>query len=244
MVKKVEKIELVCPVCEKVFYKNPSDIKNVKGKPCCSLECSRISRQKYKELGISISKDRLHHIWYGIIDRCYNKNNQAFKYYGERNIIVDENWKNNFISFREWALNNGYKENLSIERIDVNGNYCPENCTWITMENQLKNKQNTLKVIYNGAKTRLKDIANIENISYKDLWANYKKYQDINKAIEICKMHNDNLFITNKSGHRGVYFYKNKWTAFYNHKYIGRFKTFDEAVQARLNAEQDKKKAS
>lgn len=240
----IEKIMLKCPICGKVFYKKESNIKKVKGKPCCSLECSRISRQKYQDLKISVSKDRLHHIWYGMIDRCYNSKNEHFCYYGQRGICVFNKWKDDFRIFRQWALNNGYEDNLSIERIDVNGNYCPENCTWITMENQLKNKQNTLKVIYNGSKTRLKDIANIENISYKDLWANYKKYQDINKAIRICKMHNNNLSITNKSGHRGVYFYKNKWTAFYNHKYIGRFDTFNEAVQARLNAEQDKKKAS
>ena len=177
-----------------------------------------------------------------MIKRCNDENCKNYKYYGGRGIKVCDEWKNNFLNFRKWALNNGYKENLSIERIDVNGNYCPENCTWITMENQLKNKQNTLKVIYNGAKTRLKDIANIENISYKDLWANYKKLNNIDEVIKICKIHNQGLMITNKSGFRGVRFNKNAWQVSYKHKYIGRYKTFEEAVNKRLELEHNEAK--
>lgn len=198
---------------------------------------------KYDFLETNTKNSKIYNVWCGMFRRCYNKNNKSFSQYGGREIIICNEWKD-FKIFYEWAINNGYKEGLSIERIDVNGNYCPSNCTWISIKEQAKNRQNTIKVFYKNEFVTLIDISEKENINYKDLWANYKKYIEINKAIEICKLHNNNLIITNKSGHRGVYFYKNRWVAYFNQKYIGRFKTFDDAVKARLKAEQDKKKAS
>jgi hypothetical protein len=72
--------------------------------------------------------------------RCTNPKNSHFKDYGGRGIKVCEEW-NNSTNFIEWALNNGYREELTLDRIDVNGNYCPENCTWIPMKEQYKNRR-------------------------------------------------------------------------------------------------------
>lgn len=242
-VREVEKLKLTCPVCKKVFYKKQCDIKNVKGEPCCSSECNRISKQKYQQLGISCSTDRIHHIWLAMYYRCYNENNHAYKNYGARGITVCDEWQS-FENFYNWAKSNGYQDNLTIERIDVNGNYEPSNCTWISMEEQAKNKQNTLKVQYKNKETRLKDVAKKENIDYKELWSAYRRNNnDLDKAIEICNLHKNNLIATNKSGHRGVYFYKGKWTAYFRPKYLGRYNTFEEAVNARIQEEENRKKA-
>lgn len=100
------------------------------------------------------SRTRLYKIWKSMVARCGNPNDNAYKNYGGRGIKVYIEWKNDFLVFKEWALNNGYTEELSIERIDVNGNYCPENCTWATFKEQSNNKRDTRIIEINGeAKT-------------------------------------------------------------------------------------------
>ena len=84
---------------------------------------------------------KLYNTWLRMKGRCCNPKNDRYQYYGARGISVCEEWKNDFAVFREWALSNGYKEGLSIDRINVNGNYCPENCRWITMAEQQRNKR-------------------------------------------------------------------------------------------------------
>lgn len=90
---------------------------------------------------------RLFHIWSNMKARCSNKNLGSWKNYGGRGISVCSDWMR-FEAFRDWALLNGYDENLTIDRIDVNGNYEPKNCRWTTMKEQARNKRNN--VVYKG----------------------------------------------------------------------------------------------
>lgn len=101
--------------------------------------------------------------------RCYRKTHAKYKSYGARGIEVCEEWKNlddGFDNFVEWALSNGYTDEMTIERIDVNGNYCPENCKWITMQEQAYNKQNTIWVNFNGEKIQLSKICKRLGVNY------------------------------------------------------------------------------
>ena len=91
-------------------------------------------------------RERLYRIWSCIIQRCYNQNNNAYKYYGGRGIKMYDVWRNDYSEFRNWAMNNGYnpdaeKWECTIDRIDNNGNYTPDNCRFVDMKMQASNKR-------------------------------------------------------------------------------------------------------
>ena len=101
------------------------------------------------------SNTRLYHIWTCMKDRCYNPKNKKYKDYGGRGIIICDEWINDFEAFANWAYDNGYIENVSrgectIDRIDVNGNYCQQNCRWVNQKVQTNNKRNNHYITYNG----------------------------------------------------------------------------------------------
>lgn len=87
------------------------------------------------------SKTRLYGIWNHMKTRCYRKSYHAFRHYGGRGIRICDEWRNNFDAFQDWAMSNGYEEHLSIDRINTDGNYSPDNCRWVTMADQNKNKR-------------------------------------------------------------------------------------------------------
>ncbi|MCU7525666.1 MAG: hypothetical protein HF308_14405 [Ignavibacteria bacterium] len=89
---------------------------------------------KHKEAGT-----RLYKIWVGIKDRCGNRKTPIYVHYGDRGIKICDEWEYNYESFRDWALNNGYDDSLSIDRIDVDGDYEPNNCRWVTQKQQMGN---------------------------------------------------------------------------------------------------------
>lgn len=97
------------------------------------------------------SKTRLRQTWYDMKRRCYDTSRKRYEYYGGKGITVCEEWKNSFIAFRKWALSNGYQDGLQIDRIDSNGNYCPENCRWVTPhQNKMNKTSNTGISRYKG----------------------------------------------------------------------------------------------
>ena len=92
---------------------------------------------------------RLYHVWNGMMGRCGNPNNKDFSIYGGRGITVCDEWKTPDIFF-DWALKNGYGENLTLDRIDTNGGYSPSNCRWVTNLEQQRNKRNNKMLSFNG----------------------------------------------------------------------------------------------
>ena len=108
-------------------------------------------------------------------DRCYNKDNEHYKDYGGRNIKICEEWKNNFANFVKWAKDNGYEKNLTIDRIDVNGDYCPDNCRWATRIEQANNKRNNIFITYRGETNTIAQWSRKTGISEDALERRYHK---------------------------------------------------------------------
>lgn len=114
----------------------------------CGCFLSERNRERITDYNRTIGKEshgetktRLYHIWVGIKTRCFYPNHDAYKNYGGRGVTMCEEWKNSFVSFKSWAIENGYSDNLTIDRINVDGNYCPENCRWVSMSFQEFNKR-------------------------------------------------------------------------------------------------------
>lgn len=89
----------------------------------------------------STDSKRVWFIWKLMLARCEDQKHASYKHYGARGIAVCEDWRADYIAFLDWAMENGYKDNLTLDRIDVNGNYEPSNCRWVTWEEQAKNKR-------------------------------------------------------------------------------------------------------
>lgn len=95
-------------------------------------------------------KTQLYNSWRGMKERCNNINNSHYENYGGRGICVCEEWYNSFEAFRDWALLNGYRPGLTIDRIDIDGNYEPSNCKWSTLKEQANNKTTSHFLYFNG----------------------------------------------------------------------------------------------
>lgn len=93
---------------------------------------------------------RLYRIWLQMKNRCYNENTERYSDYGGRGISVCDEWKNNFQTFYDWSMSNGYDEHLTIDRIDNDGNYSPENCRWSTVQEQVRNTRSNVLLTLNG----------------------------------------------------------------------------------------------
>ncbi len=109
--------------------------------------------------------ERIYSIYKSMITRCEKEYSTIYKYYGEREIKVCDEWKNSFELFYEWSINNGYKENLTIDRINPNGNYEPNNCRWVTMKEQNYNRRTSHKFNIDGVICGMRELSNKIGIS-------------------------------------------------------------------------------
>lgn len=121
------------------------------------------------------SGTRLYNIWQGIKGRCNNPHEACYYRYGGRGIKICEEWNNSFVPFYEWAMSHGYSENLSVDRIDVDGNYCPENCKWSTNKEQSNNRRTNIKIKIGNSVKSLKEWCEIFNLDYGTINARYDR---------------------------------------------------------------------
>lgn len=134
-----------------------------------------------------LSNTRLHRIWHSMYCRCYYKSTNQYKNYGGRGIKVCEEWEHmqGFINFYNWAINNGYKETLTLDRIDNNKGYCPSNCRWITPKEQSNNRRNNVYYTFNGETKTSKQWCELYNISQTTLLDRLKRGWTLEQALTI-----------------------------------------------------------
>lgn len=170
----------------------------------CQCECSNITIVKRERLingetkscgcyGKEIRREllatkrilshRLYDIWQGIKTRCYDVNCEKYPHYGGRGIIMCDNWKTNFDNFYNWAIVNGYRDDLTIERINVNGNYEPFNCTWANAKTQANNRTNNHLIYFNNQTHTLSEWAEIIKINRSTLWYRLKRGWTVERAF-------------------------------------------------------------
>lgn len=157
--------------CDCGVVKNllPSEVKCGKIKSCGCLHNDVAKERATKFKNLIANNKRLYNIYNKMKRRCLNQNEPRFKDYGGRGIKVALEWMESFDAFATWAKENGYDDALTLERIDVNGDYCPENCKWIPLAGQAKNKRDTIYVEYKGKMVKMQDLANEAKVSYDTL---------------------------------------------------------------------------
>lgn len=158
---------------------NGNNLKNGAVKSCgCLLKdpenAKHFGEPRKKEK--TLEEVRLYRIFRGMITRCENKNNPAYKNYGARGIKICNEWRNSFLSFYQWAINNGYKLGLTIERINVNKDYEPLNCKWISRRQQNFNKRNSYNFIINGKRQCLSAWCKEYNMPYLTVYNRITKF--------------------------------------------------------------------
>lgn len=130
-----------------------------------------------------LSRHQLYGVWSTMKARCANTKNKKYPRYGGRGITVCEEWQT-FEPFYEWAMANGYRNNLTIDRIDNDGDYCPENCRWVTLQKQANNTSKTIKIEFNGETKTLSEWAEIIGVDRVCLWKRiYLRNWPIAKAL-------------------------------------------------------------
>ena len=166
-----------------------------------SCGCLKKEYAKHGNIVHGFNKTRIQEIYRAMKSRCYNKNHIHYKNYGGRGITICDEWlgKDGLKNFGEWALENGYNNNLSIDRIDNNGNYCPKNCKWSTHLEQQNNTRYNYKIEYNGQTLSLSQAARKYAINIHTLYNRLKKWGDVKKAIE-TPIHTEKQRYKNKEG--------------------------------------------
>lgn len=133
-----------------------------------TLSCGCLRKEKVTRLNTKHGKTntRLYKIWDSMKQRCYNHNAKNYKNYGGRGIKIYNKWLNDFESFYNWSMENGYKDTLSIDRIDGNKDYEPSNCKWSTRKEQNNNRRNNKLITYKGKTKTIAEWSNELGISY------------------------------------------------------------------------------
>lgn len=167
-----------CPSCGNRFEKWGSEF--YRGSHGC--ECTKTNWMS----------ERLYSVYRNIKTRCNNPNSDSYNDYGGRGIKLCDEWDEHYPTFRKWALDNGYSEELSIDRIDNDGNYTPENCKWSTSIEQNNNKRNNINITVDGITQSMRRWCIESGLNYKSEHAYYRKHNNDlsrlqNKLEEIHK---------------------------------------------------------
>lgn len=156
-----------------------ADVLRKPARSCGCLAIKQATKNVTKNHTHKETNTLLYKTWSRMKHRCSNENHKFYKHYGGKGIKVCKEWSDSYVSFRDWAHTNGYEEGLTIERLDVNENYEPSNCTWIPLKKQSNNRSDTVWVEYNGKRQNLKQWSEELGIKYGTLQQRHYRYGDV-----------------------------------------------------------------
>lgn len=163
-----------------------SSLKNGDTQSCGCLHDEVFNKNRMHHVKHNQSNSRLFNIWVNMRQRCTNEKNQKYHRYGGRGITVCNEWLHDFQAFYDWSMSHGYADDLTIDRIDNDGNYEPSNCRWITAKEQANNVSYNLIFEMNGKKQTLKQWSEDVGINYGTLYSRiYRNGWSFEKAISM-----------------------------------------------------------
>lgn len=132
-------------------------------------------KKKVIQFGDKFGHLRIHEIWSSMKSRCSNPKDSRYLDYGGRGIKVCDEWKNDFFAFYQWAMSNGYSDNLTIDRINNNEGYNPLNCRWVDNKTQARNRRSNINITIGNSTRSLKEWCEIFNLQYSRIYARYQR---------------------------------------------------------------------
>lgn len=148
--------------------------------------CGCLKKEKASVINVThgfSSKEALYTKWASMKARCYNSKATNYKNYGGRGVTICGEWLNDYVAFRDWAIGNGYSIGLTIDRINVNGNYCPDNCRWLSNKGQANNKRTNRVITMNGVAHTLSEWSDIYKINQDTVSERMKRGWSIEDAL-------------------------------------------------------------
>ena len=169
--------------CGNILNVSSSNLKSNKTKSC---GCYQKQRTKEANIKHGDTRTRLFMILQAMKARCYNPNNNRYYRYGARGICICDEWldkENGYLNFKKWALNNGYSDTLTIDRINVDGNYEPANCKWSTNKEQSNNRSTNRFIEYNGQRKTIAEWSEITGIPQHRIWNRLKANKPLSEVF-------------------------------------------------------------
>lgn len=149
-----------------------------------SCGCFRIDDLKARKTTHGeTNKTRLYSIWHNMLSRCRNPKNKNYKDYGGRGITVCPEWENSYVAFRDWAYANGYSDDLSIDRINNDKGYNPDNCRWATVTEQTNNRRNVKQITFNGETHTIREWSVLTGIAYEIIYGRLNAGLSADRAL-------------------------------------------------------------
>lgn len=127
----------------------------------------------------------LYHIWSSMKQRCYNIRSREYKYYGARGVTICDEWLEDFMNFYNWAMDNGYREGLSIDRINNSNSYSPDNCRWTDKATQNRNRRSSITITIKGETHCLSEWCEILGLKYHTIKQRLYHNWPIEQALEL-----------------------------------------------------------
>jgi hypothetical protein len=147
--------------CGKIFTTRGTRLRAGKAMSCGCYGASILSRKTKKH---GMSETRIYHTWHSMVKRCCDEKCRHYKFYGAKGVKVCSQWKN-FMSFYSWAMNNGYNDDLTIERVDCTGNYEPKNCKFISKQEQARNTRSNIRIVTDDGYMTATEVSRMLDVS-------------------------------------------------------------------------------